>query len=43
MGELHTLLDHGLLEIVNLHLAKVMGLNGNLQGRRSFRHGFIGG
>jgi hypothetical protein len=31
------------LEIMNVHDAKVIGLNGGMQGSLSFRHGFIGG
>ena len=42
-GELHALLHHGLFEVVNLHDAKVIGLNGGLQGSRSFTHRFVGG
>jgi len=41
MGKLHTLLRHGLFEVVNLHDAKVIGLNGDLQGSCSFIHGFV--
>jgi hypothetical protein len=28
---------------VNLHYAKMIGLNGSLQGNRSFIHGFVSG
>src|SRR5664280_1369152 len=42
-GELHALLRHGLFEVVNRHDAKVIGLNGGVQGSRSFTHGLVGG
>src|ERR1039458_9098624 len=41
-GELDALLRHGLFEIVNLHNAKVIGLNGGRQSSRSAAHGFVG-
>ena len=40
-GELHALLRHGLLEVVNLHNAKIIGLNGGLQGSRSLAYRFV--
>src|ERR1039457_283521 len=42
-GELHALLRHGLFEVVNLHDAKMIGLNGGVQGSRSLTHGLVGG
>ena len=36
-------LRHGFFEVVNLHDAKLIGLNGGLQGRRCLTHGFAGG
>jgi hypothetical protein len=42
-GKLHAFLRHGLSEVVDLHEAKVIGLDGNLQGRRRFSHGFVSG
>src|SRR5450755_1498752 len=41
--ELHALLRQGLLEVVDLHDAKVIGLDGSLQGNGGFAHGFVGG
>src|SRR5674476_454690 len=41
--ELHALLRHGLLEVVDLHDAKVIGLDGSVQGNGSFAHGFVSG
>jgi hypothetical protein len=41
--ETHALLRHGLFEVVNVHDAKVIGLDGSLQGSRSFTHGFVRG
>jgi hypothetical protein len=36
----HALLRHRLFEVVDLHGAEVIGLNGSLQGGLSFMHGF---
>jgi hypothetical protein len=41
--ELHALLRHGLFEVMNLHDAKVIGLDGSMQGSRNFTHGFVCG
>jgi hypothetical protein len=41
--ELDAFLRHGLFEVVNLHDAKVIGLDGSLQGSRSFTHSFVRG
>jgi len=42
-SELHALFRHGFFEVVNLHDAKMIGLNGGVQGSRSFTHGLFGG
>ncbi len=42
-GELYALVRHSLLDVVNLHDAKVICLYGSLQGRRRLTHGYIGG
>jgi hypothetical protein len=42
-GELHALLHHGFFEVVNLHDAEMIGLNGGVQGSRSFTHSLVGG
>jgi hypothetical protein len=41
VGERHALLVHGLFEVVNLHDAKVIGLNGGVQSSRGFTHGLL--
>ena len=38
--EIHALLRHGLFEVMNLHDAKVIGLDSSLQGTRDFTYGF---
>jgi len=47
LGYLRSLSDlenvPGLFEVMNLHDAKVIGLDGSLQGSRSFTHGFVCG
>jgi hypothetical protein len=41
--ELHALLPHGLFEVMNLHDAKVIGLDSSMQGSGNFTQGFVCG
>jgi hypothetical protein len=42
-GALRARLRHGFFEVVHLLDATVIGLDGSLQGNRSFTHGFVRG
>ncbi|WP_040579574.1 hypothetical protein [Methylobacter tundripaludum] len=40
--EFHAFFGHGFFEVMYLHNAKVIGLDGDLQGSGSRTHGFVG-
>ena len=42
-GKFHTFLCHGFFEVVNLHDAKMISLDGSVQGGRSLAQRFVRG